>query len=105
MTPIILDTIGKLHEHRHGLFGWCRPCSSRYRMAARPEDNPPAIFDIDLATLIAERGPDPLVIGMAPVTCPYCCSRQTEIRILGVGPKHRPSVPVHASAAPPAGSC
>ncbi len=47
MTPIILDTIGKLHEHRHGLFGR----ASRYRMVAR--DNPPASFGIDVAALIA----------------------------------------------------
>ncbi len=68
MTPIILDTLGWLHRYGHGLFGWCRRWSSRYRMAARPEDNPPASFDIDVAALIAERGADHPVVGMAPVT-------------------------------------
>ncbi len=98
-APIILDTLGQLHAQRHTMFGWCRRCESRYRMAAWPEDNPPAIFDIDVAALIAQRGAGAPVVRMPPVPCPHCGSRETEVRILGVGPRHHPSVPVHAPAA------
>ncbi len=70
-------------------------------MAARPEENPPASFDIDVAGLIAQRGADAPAVRMMPVACPYCGSRQTEVRALGVGPTHHPPVPVHATAAPP----
>ncbi len=86
-APIILDTLSKLHANRHTLFGWCRPCASRYRMAVRPEDNPPASFDIDVAALIAQRGPDAPVVRMPPVACPRCGSRETEARILGPPPQ------------------
>lgn len=66
---IVIDTIGKLREFRHPLVGWCRPCGARYRMNARPEDIPPSSWEVDLAALIAERGPDHPVVGMAPVRC------------------------------------
>ncbi len=82
-APIIVETLGKLHANRHTLFGWCRPCGARYRMDARPEENPPSSFDIYLDKLIAQRGPDAPVVNMAPVACPRCGSRETETRILG----------------------
>ncbi len=81
-APIITNTVGNLQANRHTLFGWCRRCASRYRMAARPEENPPASFAIDVAALIAQRGPDAPVVRMAPVPCPHCGSRDTEARIL-----------------------
>ncbi len=70
MTPIIRDTLGNLHLHRHALFGWCRRCLSRYRMAARPEENPPASFDVDVAGLIAQRGADAPAVRMMPGRLP-----------------------------------
>ena len=85
---IVIDTIGKLRDFVHPLAGWCRPCGARYRMAAGPGENPPSSFDIDLDALIADRGAAHPVVGMAPVPCPYCGSRQTEVRILGA-PKGR----------------
>ena len=42
-------------------------------------------FDIDLPALIAERGPDSPVIGMAPVPCPRCGSRRTSIVLMPGG--------------------
>jgi hypothetical protein len=42
------DTLGKLHAHRHGLFGYCRTCDPQ--------------FDIPLPALIAARGPDSPVV-------------------------------------------
>src|SRR5258708_26065956 len=40
-----------------------------------------ALCDIDMAALIAERGADCAVVGLAPVPCPYCGSRDTANRI------------------------
>ena len=64
---IVLDTLGKLHAHRHGLFGYCRTCDRH--------------FDIPLPALIAARGADSPVVGMRPVRCAGCHGRETEIRI------------------------
>ena len=106
MQMIVIDTIGKLHHHGHRTFGWCRRCAALYRPERGP-GNPPASFDIDLPALIAERGTGHPVVGMAPVPCPYCGSRQTEIRILGAQPmRDGPALPARATAAPPpAGAC
>ena len=65
---IVLDTIGKLYAHGHGLSGYCRPCR-RY-------------FLVPMTLLIATRGPDSPVVGMRPVTCARCLGRKTEIRVL-----------------------
>ena len=64
---IILDTLGKLHAHRHGLFGYCRTCDRH--------------FDVPLPTLIAARGADSPVVRMRSVKCAACGGRETEIRI------------------------
>ncbi len=64
-------------------------------MAARPEKNPPASFDIDVPELIAERGAGSPVVGMAPVPCPYCGSRETEVWILEADSmRDRPRLPI-----------
>ena len=86
---IVIDSIGKLHAHRHELHGFCADCAGRYRPELTPH-NPPSSWTVDLAALIAERGPDSPVVGMAPLRCPYCGGRRTEIRILGPGPEDRP---------------
>jgi hypothetical protein len=80
-SEVPLDTLGKLADRRHRLFGSCPDCARSYRMALGPA-NQPSQFDIDIAALIAERGRDCLIVGMAPVPCPRCGSRRTEIRIL-----------------------
>ena len=64
---IVLDTLGKLHAHRHGLFGYCRRCDRH--------------FDVPLPALIAARGADSPVVRMRPVRCAGCGGRETEIRI------------------------
>ena len=66
-APHRLDTLGKLHAHGHGLFGYCRRCDRH--------------FDVPLPTLIAARGADSLVVRMMPVRCASCGGRDTEIRI------------------------
>ena len=84
METIALDTLGKLHQHGHGMFGWCSDCGSpsRYWEDVKARRTPkPAMFDIDLAALILERGNRSLVVDMAPVACPRCGSTQTETRV------------------------
>jgi len=84
METIILDTLAKLDRHGHGLFGWCSDCGSpsRYWVDVKARRQPrPASFDIDLAALIGERGKDGSVVDLAPVPCPRCGSRKTEIRV------------------------
>ena len=81
---IALDTLGKLHHHGHGLFGWCSDCGSpsRYWDDVKARRVPkPAIFDIDLAVLIRERGKECPVVSLAPVVCPRCGSANTETRV------------------------
>jgi len=55
-----LDTLQKLLDHRHGLFGYCLRCRRS--------------FDIDLPALIAERGGDSRIVGMKRLRCPTCCA-------------------------------
>jgi hypothetical protein len=59
MEMIVLDTLGKLHRHEHGLFGWCGNCGdpSRYWADVKARRTPQrAQLDIDLPALIRERG-------------------------------------------------
>jgi hypothetical protein len=42
----VLDTLGKLYAHGHGLGGYCLVCQR--------------VFDVSLPVLILERGPRPL---------------------------------------------
>jgi hypothetical protein len=39
------------------------------------------MFDIDIDTLVSERGHGSAVVGLAPVQCPHCGSADTETRI------------------------
>jgi hypothetical protein len=64
--PIVLDALGKLLAHGHGLSGCCR----RRRH----------YFDVPMPALIAVRGADSPV-DMRPVTCAGWDDRETEIRV------------------------
>jgi predicted nucleic-acid-binding Zn-ribbon protein len=84
MEMIALDTLGKLYQHGHELFGWCSECGSpsRYWDNVKARRAPPrAIFDIDVTALIRDHGEDSPVVGMTPMRCPRCGSRNTETRI------------------------
>jgi ssDNA-binding Zn-finger/Zn-ribbon topoisomerase 1 len=82
MEMIALDTLGKLHQYGHGLFGWCSDCGSLSRYWSDVGvGRTPASFDIDLKALIGERGKDNPVVGLEPVPCPWCGSRRTETRV------------------------
>jgi len=84
METIILDTLGGLRRHGHGLFGSCRECGSlsRYWADVTARRAPrPSMFDIDIDTLVSERGHGSAVVGLAPVQCPHCGSADTETRI------------------------
>ena len=84
MEMIALDTLGKLHHHGHGIFGWCSECGSpsRYWADVKARRAPkPAMFDIDLAELIRARGEGCLVVGLGRVPCPRCGSSNTETRV------------------------
>jgi hypothetical protein len=84
METILLDTLGRLYQHGHGMFGWCTACGSalRYWADLKAGRNPqPSIFDIDIAVLIRERSESSSVVGMAPARCPRCGSLNTETRI------------------------
>jgi hypothetical protein len=81
---IALDTLGALHRHGHGLFGWCGNCgaASRYWAEVKARRTPQrAQFDIDLPALIRERGADSPVMTMEPVSCPRCGSKKVEMRV------------------------
>jgi hypothetical protein len=71
---VYLDTLGKLHERRHTLFGTCDDCAERERTSGH--------FTIDLARLIEERGPDATCIRMRAVPCPRCGGGNTSYRIV-----------------------
>jgi hypothetical protein len=64
---IVLDTLGKLYSHGHGLTGYCRPCRRFFR--------------VPMPVLIAARGADSPVVGMRPLRCAVCLGRETEIRV------------------------
>jgi hypothetical protein len=81
MPTLILDTLGKLAAHGHGLDGWCLDCSARYRPAVPAAMRARADFAIDMAQIIAERGADAKIVGLRPPACPRCGSPRTEIRL------------------------
>ncbi len=63
----VLDTLGKLHMHGHGIGGYCLICQR--------------LFRVSIAALIAERGEDCRVRGMKPLTCPGCEGKRTQFSI------------------------
>ena len=63
----VLDTLGKLHMHGHGIGGYCLICQR--------------LFSVSMTALIAERGADCLVRGMKPLTCPGCQGKRTQFSI------------------------
>ena len=84
MEMLVLDTIGKLWRHGHGMFGWCSRCApaSRYRGDVKAGRAPRmAMFDIDLRTLVRQRGENSPIVGREPIPCPRCGSLKTETRI------------------------
>jgi hypothetical protein len=83
---IVIDTLAKLRDHNYRLVGYCDACARLYRPDAGPGGSPPYSFAIDLAALIAERGEACAVVGLRPVPCPRCGSRETRSH-LAVAPK------------------
>jgi hypothetical protein len=69
MREIVLDTLGKLEEHGHGIGGYCLDCRR--------------LFNTSLAVLILERGRDCSTIRMPPLRCPGCGERRTKYSIIG----------------------
>jgi uncharacterized membrane protein YeaQ/YmgE (transglycosylase-associated protein family) len=73
MQTVLLDTLGKLWRHGHGIFGWCSKCGSPsccwqdVRERRTPQT---AMFDIDLTSLIRERGESSPVVGREPIPLP-----------------------------------
>jgi hypothetical protein len=50
-TLIVLNTLGKLRAHDHGMFGTCLDCADPYRKNLPPEiPRIAANFDIDLGS-------------------------------------------------------
>jgi hypothetical protein len=86
MPAIILDTLGRLAAHGHGLDGWCLDCSAQYRPAVPAAQRVRAGFVIDMAALIAERGTDTAIVALGPPPCPRCGSARTEVRLRVLGP-------------------
>jgi hypothetical protein len=86
---IVIDTLGKMLEHRQTLFGHCADCAALYRKD-RMGENPPSSWTVDLGALIAERGADSPSVRMKPVPCPYCGGRNVDFRVVGPGPDGRP---------------
>jgi hypothetical protein len=85
---IVVDTIGKMYEHRQTLHAFCADCAALYRKD-RMGQNPPSSWTVDLAALIAKRGADSPSVRMAPVPCPYCGGRKVDFRVAGPGPRER----------------
>jgi hypothetical protein len=68
MREIVLDTLGKLEEHGHGIGGYYLDCRR--------------LFNTSLTVLILERGRDYSPIRMAPLRCPGCGERHTQYSII-----------------------
>ena len=64
----MLDTLGKLYAHGHGIGGYCLVCQR--------------IFDASIVALIKERGGDCRYVGMKALTCPGCQGRRTTFQIV-----------------------
>jgi hypothetical protein len=64
---IVLDTLGKLYAHGHGIGSYCLVCQR--------------VFLVLLPSLITERGGDARVAGMNPLMCPGCQERRTTFQI------------------------
>jgi hypothetical protein len=67
MPDTILDTLEKLIRHGHGLVGYCLDCKCG--------------FNVIMADLITQRGPQSPVVRMRPIPCAHCGSVRTEYRI------------------------
>jgi hypothetical protein len=65
---IVLDTLGKLEAHGHGIGG--------YYLASR------RLFAVSMTVLMLERGRDYSPIRMAPLRCPGCGGRRTQYTII-----------------------
>jgi hypothetical protein len=63
----VLDTLGQLYAHSHGLSGYCRSCRR--------------FLDVRMPALIAAPGPDSPVVGMRPLRCAGSLGREAEIRV------------------------
>jgi hypothetical protein len=61
---IVLDTIGKLEAHGHGVGGYCLGCRR--------------LFAVSMTVLMLERGRDCSPIRMAPLRCPGCGERRIQ---------------------------
>lgn len=77
---IVIDTLGKLLEQGFGLRICCDDCAARYRRDA-PDASPTAMFKVDLPALIAQRGTNCRLIGMAPLPCPGCRGMHTSFLV------------------------
>ena len=64
---IVIDTLGKLYAHGHGVGGYCRDCRR--------------LFSVSIVVLIRERGADSPVVGMKPLPCPVCGGHLTNLTI------------------------
>jgi hypothetical protein len=84
---IVLDTLGKLADHGHGVGRYCLPCR-RYSGVPMP-------------VLIAARGADSPFVGMRLLKCAGCGGRETEIRVTAPS-KGASSGPSFLSARAPA---
>jgi hypothetical protein len=67
-NPIVLDTLGKLEAHGHGIGGYCLDCRR--------------LFAVSLALLMLDRGRDCSPIRMAPLRCLGCGGRRTQYNII-----------------------
>jgi hypothetical protein len=65
---IVIDTLGKLAAHGHGVGGCCRACRR--------------LFSVSMPALIRERGADSPVVGMKPLPCPVCGGHLTNLTIM-----------------------
>jgi hypothetical protein len=66
-TFVVLDTLGKLPAHGHGLSGYCLACQR--------------MFMVSLPALIKERGGDSKVAAMRPLACPGCGGRRMTFQV------------------------
>jgi hypothetical protein len=67
MDMIVIDTLGKLATHGHGLSGYCQICRQH--------------FSVSIAAMIMQRGADSPGTGMRPLVCSSCRGYRTEFRI------------------------